>query len=55
LAARAALIKYVSTIANWGGLKPAAITLVSVPAAFITGLLFSSLFRTRKSAGPAEA
>ncbi|MBS0235137.1 MAG: DUF4212 domain-containing protein [Proteobacteria bacterium] len=54
-AARAALVKYVTTIANWGGLKPAAITLISVPAAFITGLLFSLLFRTRKTAEPAKA
>lgn len=54
-AARDALVKQVTTIANWGGLKPAAITLISVPAGFIAGLLFSLLFRTRKSPGPAES
>jgi Na+(H+)/acetate symporter ActP len=54
-AARATLLREVATAANWGGLKPAAITLVSVPAAVIAGLLFSLLFRTRKTPGPGEA
>ncbi len=54
-AARAALAKHLTTIANWGGLKPAAITLVSVPAGFITGLVFSLLFRSRKADGPTKA
>jgi putative solute:sodium symporter small subunit len=53
-AARAALAKQVTTIANWGGLKPAAMTLVSVPAGFVAGLLFSLLFRGRKSQALAE-
>ncbi len=52
-AARVALVNDVTSIANWGGLKPAAITLVSVPAGFIAGLLFSLLFRTRNTAGAA--
>ena len=43
--ARAALVKYVTTVANWSGLKPAAITLVSVPAGFLAAILFSLLFR----------
>lgn len=49
IAARAALAKHVSTIANWGGLKPAAITLVAVPAGLIAGLAFSLLFRSKKA------
>jgi cation/acetate symporter len=53
--ARDALAKHVTTIANWGGLKPAAITLISVPAGFIAGLLFSLVFRTRRSPGPMES
>ncbi len=48
--ARAALVNQVTTIANWGGLKPAAITLIAVPAGFTAGLLFSLLFRSRKTA-----
>jgi Na+(H+)/acetate symporter ActP len=53
--AKAALIKHVTTIANWGGLKPAAITLIAVPAGFVAGLLFSLLFRARKTVPPVEA
>jgi cation/acetate symporter len=53
--ARAALVKHVTAIANWGGLKPAAITLIAVPAGFMVGLLFSLLFRPRKSAPPVGA
>ncbi|RUP00109.1 sodium/substrate symporter small subunit [Hyphomicrobium sp.] len=53
-AARAALISNVTAIANWGGLKPAAITLISVPAGFIAGLIFSLLFRSRKSPASAQ-
>jgi cation/acetate symporter len=54
-AARAALINHVATIANWSGLKPAAITLISVPAALAAGVLFSLLFRGRKLAGPTQS
>lgn len=53
--AHAALVAHVTTIANWGGLKPAAITLISVPAGFLAGLLFSLLFRSRKSPGPTKS
>ncbi len=53
--ARAALTRHVTTIANWGGLKPAAITLIAVPAGFVAGLLFSLLFRSRKTAPPVGA
>jgi cation/acetate symporter len=53
--ARAALVKHVTTIANWGGLKPAAITLVAVPAGFIAGLLISLLLRPRKKTLKAPA
>lgn len=53
--ARAALVKHVTTIANWGGLKPAAITLVAVPAGFIAGLLISLLLRPRKKTAEAPA
>lgn len=54
-AAHAALVKHVTEIANWGGLKPAAITLVSVPAGFLAGLLFSLLFRDRKLPRPSHS
>jgi Na+(H+)/acetate symporter ActP len=53
-AARAALISNVTAIANWGGLKPAAITLISVPAGFIAGLIFSLLFRSRRPPASAQ-
>ncbi|HET6388920.1 sodium:solute symporter family transporter [Hyphomicrobium sp.] len=53
--ARAALAKHVTTIANWGGLKPAAITLVAVPASFVAGLLISLLLRPRKKTEQAPA
>lgn len=53
-AARAALAGHVTTIANWGGLKPAAITLVSVPAGMLAGLVFSLLFRPRRPAAKKE-
>ncbi|CAA2143567.1 sodium:solute symporter family transporter [Hyphomicrobium sp. ghe19] len=53
--AHAALVKHVTTIANWGGLKPAAITLVAVPAGFIAGLLISLLLRSRKKTPEAPA
>lgn len=54
-AARAALAEHVETIANWGGLKPAAVTLFSVPAGFVAGVLFSLLFRSRESPGLAKS
>ncbi|MBS0238844.1 MAG: DUF4212 domain-containing protein [Proteobacteria bacterium] len=53
--ARAALAKHVTTIANWGGLKPAAITLVAVPASFVAGLLISLLLRPGKKKEQAPA
>ncbi len=53
--ARAALVKHVTTIANWGGLKPAAITLVAVPASFVAGLLISLLLRPGKKKEQAPA
>ena len=53
--ARAALVKHVTTIANWGGLKPAAITLIAVPAGFVAGLLISLVLRSRKKQDMAPA
>lgn len=53
--ARAALVKHVTAIANWGGLKPAAITLVAVPASFVAGLLISLLLRPGKKKEKAPA
>jgi Na+(H+)/acetate symporter ActP len=39
-------------IANWGGLKPAAIVLVAVPASFVAAILGSLLSRRRATPGP---
>jgi putative solute:sodium symporter small subunit len=50
-AAWAALREHAATIANWGGLKPAAIVLVAVPVAFIVAIAVSLLFRGRKASG----
>jgi putative solute:sodium symporter small subunit len=40
-------------IANWGGLKPAAIVLVAVPAAFVVSILFSLLAKDPSKERPA--
>lgn len=50
-AAWAALREHAATIANWGGLKPAAIVLVVVPVGFMVAIAVSLLFRSRKAAG----
>jgi Na+(H+)/acetate symporter ActP len=50
-AAGAALREHAATIANWGGLKPAAIVLVAVPLGFMVAIAVSLLFRNRKAAG----
>lgn len=47
----AALREHAATIANWGGLKPAAIVLVAVPVGFIVAIAVSLLFRSQKVAG----
>jgi Na+(H+)/acetate symporter ActP len=49
-AARAALARHVTAIANWGGLKPAAIVLIAVPAACLAGITVSLLSRAAKGA-----
>jgi putative solute:sodium symporter small subunit len=41
-------------IANWGGLKPAAIVLVAVPAAFVASILFSLLAKDPRKVRPAS-
>lgn len=48
-AAWTALREHAATIANWGGLKPAAIVLVAVPIAFVVAIAASLLFRGRKA------
>ena len=54
LAADAALVQHAAGIANWWGLKPAAITLLAVPVAFLAGAIASVIVsRTAKGAvGP---
>lgn len=47
-AAWAALRQHAATMANWGGLKPASIVLVAVPAGFVIAILASLLFRERR-------
>jgi Na+(H+)/acetate symporter ActP len=49
-AARAALRRHVATVANWGGLKSAAIVLVAVPAALVAGVAVSLLSGSPKTA-----
>jgi len=44
-----ALRDHAATMANIGGLKPAAIVLVAVPAALLVGIGVSLLFRERRS------
>jgi len=46
-AAWAALRQHADTIANWNGLKPAAIVLVAVPLAFLAAILASLIFRRK--------
>jgi Na+(H+)/acetate symporter ActP len=48
--ARAALARHVAAIANWGGLKPAAIVLIAVPTACLAGIAASLLSKAPKSA-----
>jgi Na+(H+)/acetate symporter ActP len=48
-AARTVLRQHAATIANWFGLKPAAIVLLAVPLAFAVAIPFSLLFRRRKA------
>jgi len=52
-AAWSALRDHAATIANVGGLKPAAIVLVAVPLGFVVAIVVSLLFRNRKTAHPA--
>jgi putative solute:sodium symporter small subunit len=47
-AAWSALREHAATIANWNGLKPAAIVLVTVPLGFVIAILTSLVFRDRK-------
>jgi Na+(H+)/acetate symporter ActP len=47
-----ALREHAATLANWYGLKPAAIVLVAVPLAFAAAVAASLLFRTQKAAQP---
>lgn len=49
-----ALRDHAATVANWGGLKPAAIVLVAVPVAFFLSVAVSLLFRNRKTVQPAR-
>lgn len=49
-----ALRDYASTVANWGGLKPAAIVLVAVPISLIVSIAASLLLRNRKTVQPAR-
>ena len=49
-AARATLEHHAAGIANWWGLKPAAIVLVAVPAGLFAGILVSLIFKSRGSA-----
>ena len=50
-AAWTALREHAATIANWGGLKPAAIVLMAVPLGFIVAIVVSLLFRGRTARG----
>jgi Na+/proline symporter len=54
-AARAMLVRQASTIANWGGLMPAAIVLLAVPLGFVTGILASLLSELPKMKQPVPA
>jgi len=54
VAAWTALRDYAVTVANWGGLKPAAIVLVAVPVGFFLAVAGSLLFRNRKAVQPAR-
>jgi Na+(H+)/acetate symporter ActP len=47
-AAEAALSNYAAGIANWGGLKPAAIVLLAVPAGLIAGIVGSLIWRPHR-------
>ncbi|AGK60002.1 solute symporter protein [Hyphomicrobium denitrificans 1NES1] len=53
-AAWTALREHAATLANWGGLKPAAIVLVAVPLGFVVAIAVSLLVRDRKTARPAR-
>ncbi|HEY8195238.1 MAG TPA: sodium/substrate symporter small subunit [Hyphomicrobium sp.] len=49
----AALRQHAGTIANWGGLKPAAIVLVAVPLGLVAGILASLLSKEPRAPAPA--
>jgi putative solute:sodium symporter small subunit len=53
-AAWTALREHAATLANWSGLKPAAIVLVAVPLGFVVAIAVSLLVRGRKTARPAR-
>jgi Na+(H+)/acetate symporter ActP len=53
-AAWAALEQQAGAVANWGGLKPAAIVLVAVPFGLLAAVLASLSFKRRKSVAPAS-
>lgn len=49
-AAAAALTRHAATLANWGGLKPAAIVLLAVPAGLFAGIVGSIISKPRRRA-----
>lgn len=53
-AARAALRAHAATIANWWGLKPAAIVLIAVPAGTLAGIAVSLVTAPRDEQPPAS-